>query len=196
MIKAIRFFYGIVSLFFLFSCIPEIIPQEALLDTPSWHYNNGMKLLQAGKVDASYNEFSRALELNREYAPGYVGLGLAAGLKGDYPDALEKIAVANFYTRNRQETVMVHVGRMRVYIEGREKITRNWLENVEKDYERSILLASDFPEPYFVMGLAYKVSSMHDRALEQFLKVVEMNKEFVQEASEQILVIQSKGSNY
>jgi hypothetical protein len=91
MIKSIRLFYGTLSLFFLFSCIPEIIPQDALLDTPSRHYDNGMKLLQAGKVDASHTEFSRTLELDREYALGYVGLGLVAGLKGDYADAMDKM---------------------------------------------------------------------------------------------------------
>ena len=191
MIKTIRLFYGIVSLFFLFSCIPEIIPQEALLDTPSRHYKNGMILLQAGKVDASYSEFSRALELDREYAPGYVGLGLVAGLKGDYADAMEKMEVADLYTRNRYESMMIHVGSMRVYIMGREKIGKNWLENVEKYYERSILLAPDFPDPYFVMGLAYRISWMPDRALEQFLRVVKMNKEFAHEASEQISEIQN-----
>jgi tetratricopeptide (TPR) repeat protein len=92
MIKSIRLFCGTLSLFFLLSCIPQIIPQEALLDTPQRHYENGMKLLQAGKVDASYDEFTRALELDREYAPGYVGLGLVASLKGNYKDALEKMA--------------------------------------------------------------------------------------------------------
>jgi len=194
MIKSIRNFYCIVILFFLFSCIPEIIPQEALLDTPLRHYENGMKFLQADKLDASYTEFNRAIDLDREYAPGYVGLGLIAGLKGDFTDAMEKIAVANSYTRNRKETVMVHVGFMRVYIMGREKISPNWLEKVEERYERLLLSAPDFSEPYFVMGLAYKISLMPDRALEQFLKVVEMNKEFAQEASEQILEIQTMGS--
>lgn len=191
MIKSIRLFCGTLSLFILFSCIPEIIPQDALLDTPTRHYNNGMKLLQAGKINASYAEFSRALELDMEYAPGYVGLGLVEGLKGDITDAMEKMAVAKLYTRNRYESMMVHVGSMRVYIMGREKISRNWLEHVEKYYERSILLAPDFPDPYFVMGLAYKISWMPDKALEQFLRVVEINKEFSQEALEQISEIQN-----
>lgn len=196
MIKLIRFFYGTFSLFFLFSCIPEIIPQDALLDTPSRHYNNGMKLLQAGKINASYTEFNRALELDREYAPGYVGLGLVAGLRGDYAEAMNKMEVANLYTRNTYESMMVHVGRMRIYIMGREKFSQNWLENVEKYYERSILLAPDFPDPYFVMGLAYKISWMPDKALEQFLRVVEINKEFAQEASDQISEIQNIKSTH
>jgi tetratricopeptide (TPR) repeat protein len=192
--KAIRLFYGTVSLFFLFSCIPEIILQEELLNTPSRHYHNGMKLLQSDKVDASYAEFMRALELDREYAPGYVGLGLVAGLKGEYADAMEKMEVAGLYSRNRQEAVMIHVGFMRVYIMGREKIRQNWLGKVEEHYEKSILLAPDFPEPYFVMGLAYKISLMPDKALERFYHVVEMKKEFSHEASEQILNIQNTGS--
>jgi tetratricopeptide (TPR) repeat protein len=195
MIKPIRFFYGTFSLLFLLSCIPQIIPQEALLDTPPRHYENGIKLLQVGKVDASYDEFSRALELDREYAPGYAGLGLVAGLKGNYKDALGKLSTAGLYTRNRKEDVMVHVGFMRIHMMGRDKITQNWLEKIEERYERSILLAPEIPEHYFVMGLAYKISGMPDKALEQFLRVVEINREFAHEASEFISKIQMTKSN-
>jgi tetratricopeptide (TPR) repeat protein len=195
MIKPIRLLYGTLSLFFLLSCIPQIIPQEALLDTPQRHYENGMKLLQAGKVDASHGEFTRALELDREYAPGYVGLGLVAGLKGNYKDALEKMAVAGPYTRNRREAVMVHVGFMRVHMMGRDKISSKWLEEIEERYEKSILLAPEIPDHYFIMGLAYKISLMPDKALAQFLRVVEINKEFAHEASEFISNIQMTKSN-
>lgn len=196
MIKAIRFFYGALSLFFLVSCIPEIIPQEALLDTPSRHYGNGMQLFKAGKTGASYAEFNRALELDREYSPAYVGLGLVAGLKGDYDDALKKVETAGLYTRNRQEMLLVQVGFMRVYIMGGNKIAQNWLEKVEKHYERSILLAPEFPEPYYLMGLAYSISRMPDKALEKFIRVVEMNEEFSREASEQISKIQNMRSKH
>jgi tetratricopeptide (TPR) repeat protein len=195
MIKPIRFLCGTVSLFFLLSCIPQIIPQEALLDTPLRHYENGMKLLKSGKVDASYEEFSRALELDREYAPGYVGLGLVAGIKDNYKDALEKLTIAGLYTRNRKEAVMVHVGFMRVHMMGRDKIGQNWLEKIEEHYEKSILLAPEIPDHYFVMGVAYKISGMPDKALEQFLNVVEINKEFAHEASEFISMIQMMKSN-
>jgi tetratricopeptide (TPR) repeat protein len=195
MIKPIRLFCGAVTLFFLLSCIPQMIPQEALLDTPLRHYENGMKLLQSGKVDASYKEFNRALELDREYAPGYVGLGLVAGIKGNYKEALEKLIIAGLYTRNRKEAVMVHVGFMRVHLMGRDKISQNWLEKIEERYERSILLAPEIPDHYFVMGLAYKISGMPDKALEQFLHVVELNKEFAHEASDYISKIQMTKSN-
>jgi tetratricopeptide (TPR) repeat protein len=195
MIKPIRLLCGTVTLFFLLSCIPQIIPQEALLNTPFRHYENGVKLLQSGKIDASNKEFSRALELDKEYAPGYVGLGLVAGLKGNYKEALEKLTIAGLYTRNRKEAVMVHVGFMRVYLMGRDKISQNWLEKIEERYERSILLASEIPDHYFVMGLAYKISGMPNKAIEQFLHVVELNKEFTHEASEFITKIQMMRSN-
>jgi tetratricopeptide (TPR) repeat protein len=191
MMKAIRFFCGTVSLFFLFSCIPEIIPQEALLDTPSRHYSNGMKLFEAGKIDVSFEEFNRALELDGEYAPGYVGLGLVAGKKGYYEDAMKNMETAGFYTRNRQESVMIHVGIMRIHIMGREKISQNWLENIEERYKRAILSAPEIPDPYFFMGLAYTVAGKSDRALEQFIRVAELNREFAPEASAYISKIQN-----
>jgi tetratricopeptide (TPR) repeat protein len=75
------------------------------------------------------------------------------------------------------------------------KSAQNWLEKIEERYERSILLAPEIPDHYFVMGLAYKISLMPDKALEQFLRVVEINKEFAHEASDFISNIQMTKSN-
>jgi tetratricopeptide (TPR) repeat protein len=116
-----------------------------------------------------HKEFNRALELDREYAPGYVGLGLVAGLKGNYKDALEKMTIRRFiYSKQKRScngSCRFHEG---PYIMGRDKISQNWLEKIEERYERSILLAPEIPDHYFVMGLAYKISGMPDKALEQF----------------------------
>lgn len=179
-----------VSLLFVLSCIPEIIPYEYLLDTPSRHYKNGMKLFQVGKTEASAAEFNRSLEIDREYAPGYVGLGLISGLNGDYSDAMKKMTVAGLYTRNRNETALVHVGFMRVYLMGNEKITMDWLEKVEEHHAKSILLVPEIPDAYFFMGLAYQSVLKLDKASEQFFHVIEINGDFTHDAVERMLMIQ------
>ena len=59
------------------------IEQNTWLDTPENHVNNGNILLKSGKIDDAFREFSRAQELDANYAPAYVGLGLVYGVKGD-----------------------------------------------------------------------------------------------------------------
>jgi lipoprotein NlpI len=179
-------------LFLLFSsCIPNVVPPEALLDTPSRHVKNGMKFLRAGKIEAPYLEFKRALELDEEYAPAHVGVGLVFGLKGDYPAAMERLAIASLYTRDRLENALVHVGYMRVFLMGREKITQNWLIKIEERYKKAIVAAPESPDAYFFMGLAYKMNFMFDKASDLFLQVVEMDKDYAQEASEENAIIKN-----
>ena len=60
-------------------CGPDNIFIRQGLDTPSHHVNNGNQFMNSGKLDAANNEFSRALELDPNYAPAYVGLGMVAG---------------------------------------------------------------------------------------------------------------------
>ena len=189
--KKLRIFYIVLALIPLASCIPEIVPPEALLDTPSRHVKNGMKFLRAGKVEAPYLEFKRALELDDEYAPAYVGVGLVQGLKGDYTTAMEKMAVADLYTRERLESVLVHVGYMRVYLMAREQISKNWLQKIEERYQKAVLLAPESPDAYFFMGLAYKMNFMFDKASNMFMQVVEIDRDYSAEAAEEFAIIQN-----
>jgi tetratricopeptide (TPR) repeat protein len=80
--------------FFTAACGPIIAYHQAALDTPSRHVDNGMKFLQISKIDAAVLEFSRATELNPEYAPAYTGLGLAYGRMGDFTKGYEFIELA------------------------------------------------------------------------------------------------------
>lgn len=193
--KILRDVFCAFSLLLLCACIPEIIPYESILDTPLRHYKNGMKLLHAGKIEASKSEFNRCLEIDREYAPGYVGLGLISGIRGDYSDALDKMNFAGLFTRNRHEAALVHVGIMRIYLMGGEQISTDWLRKIEEHYERSILLAPEIPDAYYFMGIAYKRALHWDKALQEFLHVVNINGDFAAEASNQISMLQKRGKH-
>lgn len=70
-------------LFVLFACTTMPIEENTWLDTPKNHVNNGNLFLKAGKIDDAFREFTRAKELDPNYSPAYVGLGLVYGVKGD-----------------------------------------------------------------------------------------------------------------
>jgi Flp pilus assembly protein TadD len=81
------------------ACSPVVLSQKAALDTPSRHVENGIKLLNYGKIDDAFREFNRARELDPEYAAAYVGLGFCYGLKGDYEKGMATMKEAQKYIR-------------------------------------------------------------------------------------------------
>jgi hypothetical protein len=85
---------GFLCILFFSACGPISAYHHAALDTPSRHVDNGMKFLQINKIDAAIQEFSRASELDPEFAPAYTGLGLAYGRMGDFVKGYEFIELA------------------------------------------------------------------------------------------------------
>ena len=76
-------FFAVLYVFFLYACVPTTMESNSWLDTPVNHVRNGNTLLEAGKIDDAFREFSRAEELDPNYSPAYVGLSLVYGLRGD-----------------------------------------------------------------------------------------------------------------
>jgi tetratricopeptide (TPR) repeat protein len=77
------------------ACAQVVYTPDQALDTPQRHVHNGMHFLNAGKVEDAFREFQRAKELDANYAPAYVGLGLSYGLMGDYQRGLETMEAIN-----------------------------------------------------------------------------------------------------
>ncbi|UCD33213.1 MAG: hypothetical protein JSV38_04920 [Desulfobacterales bacterium] len=172
------------------ACGPKPMAPKAELDTPMHHVKNGNKMLKIGKIDAALREFTRAKELDPKYSPAYVGLGLVHGIKGDYENGFKQLKMAGKYAKGDEQTIAVHVGYMRLYILGSDKIDENWLKAVERSFKKSIKINPDNPEPYYFMGIAYKMSFEFDTAASKFSKVLEINKGFVQEADKEYAIIQ------
>jgi hypothetical protein len=84
------------------------------LDTPSRHVDNGMKFLNINKIDAAVLEFSRATELDPEYAPAYTGLGLAHGRMGDFAKGYEFIELAAKKARGYEQESAIKDARMQL----------------------------------------------------------------------------------
>lgn len=97
---------------FLFSACGSISSyHQSLLDTPSRHVDNGLKFLEINKIDAAVLEFSRAIELDPEYAPAYAGLGLAYGRMGDFAKGYEFMELASDKARGYEQESTVKKAR-------------------------------------------------------------------------------------
>ncbi|MBU4208103.1 MAG: S-layer homology domain-containing protein [Proteobacteria bacterium] len=181
---------SIVCLFFLLACGPKPVAPKAELDTPEHHVITGNKLLKAGEIDKAFKEFDRAKMLDPEYSPAHVGLGLVCGLNGDFKKGFAYMDKAEDYAKEKNHAVTVNIGYMRLYILGKEKVDKKWLNEVENYYKDAIKLAPDCSEAHFYMGIAYKMSYNFQKAAEQFTKVLNLNKGFVEEADKEYAIIQ------
>jgi hypothetical protein len=119
-----------------------------------------------------------------------VGLGLVHGTKGDFENGFKQLKMAGKYADGNEQKMAVHVGYMRLYILGGDNIDEDWLKEIESNFNKSTRINPDNPEPYFYMGIAYKMSFEFEKASSQFTKVLGIDKEFVKEADKEYAVIQ------
>ncbi len=172
------------------ACDLKVLPPETRLDSPLNHVRNGNTLLWKGKIDEAFYEFNRAKELNSEYAPAYIGLGLVAAYTGDYEKGLKTMQSARKYAQGDNQQFDVHVGFMRLYLIGRSNLNPEWLKLVEDEFSQAIHIAPNSPELYYYMGLAFKMTYELSKAADQFKKVLDLNKKFVKEADKEYALLQ------
>jgi hypothetical protein len=105
---------SMICIFLFSACGPITAYHHAALDTPSRHVDNGMKFLQIDKLDTAVLEFSRAAELNPEYAPAYTGLAIAYGRMGNFVKGYEFIELADKNARGHEQESAVKDARMQL----------------------------------------------------------------------------------
>ena len=179
-----------ISLLFVFSCGPKPVAPKAALDTPEHHVSNGNKLLKANKIEDAFKEFNRAKDLDPKFSPAYVGLGLVYGFRNDFENGFKSLKKAAKYSKGKPQELAVLIGNMRLYIMGQTKIHKKWLQKVNQLYVKAKRNAPKAPEPYFYMGLAYKHAFEFRKAAQEFTKVLDINKGFVEAADKEYAVIQ------
>ena len=114
---------AVICFLFLTGCGKKPVAPQAELDTPFHHVSNGNKLLKEGNLDDALREFNRAKDLDPEFSPAYVGIGLVNGKKGDFKKGLENIKKAEGLAKVEKQKQIVHVGYMRLNIMGGEAFT-------------------------------------------------------------------------
>lgn len=100
----------LVGLTLLMACGPDTIWVRPGLDTPSQHVVNGRQLIDRGKLEDAFREFNRAIELDPQYTPAYIGLSLALGYQGDVEKAMETMDQAKAMAHSPEERDAVQQG--------------------------------------------------------------------------------------
>ncbi|MBN1101775.1 MAG: hypothetical protein JXL84_00020 [Deltaproteobacteria bacterium] len=171
---------------FLASCATSPRFPERVLDTPELHASNGFKLLQKNLFEDAEREFNNALRHNPSYSRAYAGMGLVRASNGNFASAFQFMEKARVLAVTREEEFQVHVGWIRLHTLRRGE---NWLEEAERHHEQACALLKDKSEAYYYMGLAFKAGGAFEKAKETFQKVVNIDKDLVEDAKAQLTVI-------
>lgn len=115
----------------LASCAGRV-RQQSVLDTPEAHYQAGMEFLEQGQAVEARYEFEYAVGLNKNFAPGYEGLGLCDLAEGNGKKAERQFKRS---IRKDKNYVPAYVGLGRAYdLQGKPaKAIRAFEDAIELD---------------------------------------------------------------
>ena len=101
---------AMISCMLLLGCGGSAMRIDGELDSPSQHVITGNQLLEVGKLDGALREFNRALELDPQYIPAYVGLSGTYGALGQFNNGLEYLAEAERLAQSDEDKALVKGG--------------------------------------------------------------------------------------
>jgi tetratricopeptide (TPR) repeat protein len=187
MSRQIRQFIALAVVIFALvvaGCGPKAAPSTSVMDTPEYHYGQGLKYLDKDQVDDALHSFQRAIDLDPKSPLGYIGKGLALGKKGDFKPALENMEKAKGL---ETKGIEARIGMIRLLSMQRSK---GWMEDAEGEYKHANEKEPDNARLHYYMGIAYKMDLDFDKAAPMFRKVLDLNKEFTGEANAEWALIQ------
>jgi len=169
------------------------------MDTPETHYKQGMKYFDQDKIDQAEQEFKLALSLDAKFAPGYAGCALTSAKKAQQATD-EKTSEKLFKEAHKNADKAKDLGpkisepfiakAMVITMENEgKKPAREWIKQVESEYERAIKNDPQNAEAYYRRGYCYKKAYLFSEAKADFSKVLDLDKGFTNEADREFKLV-------
>lgn len=188
-----------VSVSLMTGCSPKLRKAGGQMDDPPTHYKEGMKYWDEGKYAQAEEEFKLANSLDLKYAPAYAGLALTTAQKAkNAPDQessdkgfKEALKLADKAQSLGPKDPQSYISKALVLTMKNEgKPAKEWLDEVEKEYNKAIKIDPQNSESYFRRGYCYKKAYEFSKAADDFRKVLDLKKDFTVQANEEWELVQ------
>ena len=166
-------------------CGPKAIKEASVLDTPENHYNQGMRELERGNLNAATSEFDRAVALNPNYAEGFSGMALVSATQGDFKKAYE-LADKGLAKNGKSLEALVIKGRIITM----ERKGEDWVEKAVKQYDKALELNPNSAKALFFKGEAYKEGYLFGEAATVYSRVIALKGDYAAQADKAWATVQ------
>lgn len=179
---------------------PTSTPVPTPTPSASDHVNQGMILIEEGKLDAAAAEFQKAIELDPEYADAHRNMGYVYWEQGKFEEAItayeKAIEVAPDFGEAYGDMAgaLVYLDRIPEAVAAGEKAIelapdyanahnnlglaysrQGELEKAIAEYKEAIRLDPDDPQPHTNLGLIYRKQDRLDDAIAEFQEAIRLD---------------------
>ena len=175
MLKKHRSLLSVFTLLLLASCAT---PPESDMDTPEYHFKAGMRAIENGDYQQAIKSFQRSVELDKKFALGYGGLGLANAHLGDNKQA--KDFASKCASRGSKDPEALSLS-AQAWITMRDS-EKKWFKRAEDYLKKALKRDKEHEGAMYWYGVAYLYNYQFDEAENYFRKVVDKRGDYAGKA--------------
>ena len=165
MLKKNQLLLAFIPLLFLASCATK---PESDMDTPEYHYKAGMRAIENEDYQQAIKSFQRSIDLDKKFALGYGGLGLAHANLGNNKEAKDNAARCASRGSKDPEALALS-GQVWITMRDSEK---RWFKRAEDLLEKALKRDKEHEGSQYWFGVAHLYNYQFDEAESYFRKVV------------------------
>jgi len=170
-----HYLYLTLTILLLAGCSQK--PQSDV-DTPEYHYKAGMRAVETGEYSAALTSFQRSVDLDKKFALGYCGLGLAHAHLGNVKEA--KKNVDKGVSNGKKDPDVLALG-ARVWITLREH-EKKWFKRASKLLDKALKRKKNHEASQYYYGVAHLYNYEFEEAGSYFRKVVDKKGDYAGKA--------------
>lgn len=167
------------TLLFIAGCGPKATSQSDV-DSPEYHYKAGMRYLENEDYESAIRSFQRSVDLDKKFALGWGGLGLAYGLTGDLKTGRKHMDTAVGRGKKNPD-VRVLAGRLWI---AHKDDSKRWLKRAVDEFDTALKRKDGHEPAIFWKGMAYLYNYDFSLAEAEFRTLVERKGEYAGRADE------------
>ena len=170
-----HYLYITLGLFLLVGCSQK--PQSDV-DTPEYHFKAGMRAVETGEYKAALNSFQRSVDLDKKFAIGYCGLGLAHAHLNNVKEAKKNVD-KGVSKGGKDPDVLALGSRVWITLRNHEK---KWFKRATKLLDKALKREKGHEASLYYYGVAHLYNYDFTDCGDYFRKVIDQKGDYAGKA--------------